>query len=365
MRKELNATKVKLNLDAFDESSEGSESESESDAANSESASSEADEAAIAVQRVRAMPTWRPVNAKGQRGRGKMEWGTRIIIYSLLAMMVPASAVGMAIVAIVKRTAPWLRPVAPTYETVKRCRFELRFLEEVRRAAYHPQPRFVVIPDRAACASFTQALAARRIAAAFRIRSIGFDETTKFGLASLTSNVQIEPTEGAPLQDVILRAAYCPLGGTAELQVKSIEVKCFSRLRDLLRRWREQFDRMYPNEVWSGPDPALCSLHRLGGGGGLISDTCNTARKSRELLAQLIAEQVQSHVGPAAWAAMSEAEREAAIRTHNIDCWQHLRNIFLAEMSAAQVRGLRHASSSLIPMAYGAMYLCAGKACAG
>lgn len=170
------------------------------------------------------------------------------------------------------------------------------------------------------------------------MRTLGFDETTKLGLASLTSNVQIEPTPGAKLEDVILRAAYCPLGGTAELQVQSIETKCFSRLRDFLRRWRGMFERMYPDEKWTGPDPALCSLHRLGGGGGIISDTCTTARKARRLLADMIAEGVQSHVSPETWAAMTEEERAAASRTHEVDCWQHMRNIFLAEMSAAQVR---------------------------
>lgn len=169
------------------------------------------------------------------------------------------------------------------------------------------------------------------------MRALGFDETTKLGMASLTSNLQIEPSEGAPLEDVIVRAAYCPLGGTAELQVQSIETKCFSRLRDFLRRWREMFEKMYPDQVWTGPDPSLCSLYRFGGGGAIISDTCSTARKARSLLAQLIAEQVREHHGAEAWELLSEAEREAAVRTHNVDCWQHLRNIFLAEMSAAQV----------------------------
>lgn len=150
--------------------------------------------------------------------------------------------------------------------------------------------------------------------------------------------MQIEPTKDATLQDVIVRAAYCPLGGTADLVVSSIETKCFSRLRDFLRRWKDMFERMFPSETWTGPNPAQCSLHRLGGGGALITDTCNTARKSRELLAELIARQVEDHLGADTWGAMSEEEREAAVRTHNVDCWQHLRNIFLAEMSKAQVR---------------------------
>lgn len=182
-----------------------------------------------------------------------------------------------------------------------------------------------------------QAIAARRVAAAYRVRSIGFDETTKLGMASLTSNVQIEPEMGAPLEDVILRAAYCPLGGTSDLQVKSIEAKCFSRLRDYLRRWEAMFRKMHPNGEWTGPDASHWSLHRLGGGGAIVTDTCNAARKARGLLAELVAEQVRSELGNDTWDAMTEDEREQASRTHCVDCWQHLRNIFLAEMSTAQV----------------------------
>ena len=91
-------------------------------------------------------------------------------------------------------------------------RFELRFIEE--------------------------ALAARRTAAAYAIRMLGFDETTKNGNPSITSNVIIEPTKGAVLEPVILRGAYCSAGGTSELIAKAIEDKCFMRLRDFLRRWK-------------------------------------------------------------------------------------------------------------------------------
>lgn len=277
---------------------------------------------AEALTRLSSMPTWRPIRGKGcGRGRAKMEWGTRVIIYSLLAMMVPPSAIGMAIVAIVTRTAHWLRPAAPTYETVQRCRFELRLVEEALAAA-------------------------RRVAAAFRLRSIGFDETTKLGNTSLTSNLQIEPTAGAAFEDVVLRAAYCPLGGTSELAVSSIETKCFSRLRDHLRRWKTQFEKMFPSDGWTGPDASMCSLHRLGGGGAIMSDTCNQARRSKQLLADLIAEQVEQHVGAEAWTALSDAERAALQRTHQCDCWQHIRNIFLSEMSAAQAR---HVQDELKP----------------
>lgn len=319
IKKEMNTTRVQLNLEVEREIESSDEDDDECEI--QEDYAEEEAEAVVALKRMKAMPTWRAVRGKGAgRGEKKLEWGTRLSIYALLAMMIPASAVGMAIVAIVKRTAPWLNPTAPTYETVKRCRFELRFIEE--------------------------ALAGRRIAAAHRVRSIGFDETTKFGNASLTSNVQIEPTEGAELEDVILRAAYCPLGATSELVCASIETKCFSRLRDFLRRWKAKFEDMHPNSTWTGPDPAGCSMHRLGGGGAIISDTCTTARKSRRLLAVEVARQVEGHIGTDAWEAMNETERHAAVRTHNVDCWQHMRNIFLAEMSAEMAR---HVKAELQP----------------
>lgn len=138
VRKELNMTKVQLNLELTeefdDELSDNEVSDAECSTAAVSASESEEDEADLALKRMRSMPTWKPVRGKGAgRGQAKMEWGTRLIIYSLLAMLVPPAAVGMAIVAIVRRTAPWLQPAAPTYETVKRCRFELRFVEEVCR----------------------------------------------------------------------------------------------------------------------------------------------------------------------------------------------------------------------------------------
>eukprot|EP00966_Prymnesium_polylepis_P005940 135865-Prymnesium_polylepis.1 len=137
------------------------------------------DEAAATKERynkvadqVEQMPTWRPVVGKGSgRGRAKTEWGTRVIIYSMLAMMCPAASVGAIIVNIVRRTAPWLNPVAPTPATVREMRFELRIVEET--------------------------LAGRRVAAAARVRQLGFDETTKFQDPSMVTSVLIEPTVGA------------------------------------------------------------------------------------------------------------------------------------------------------------------------
>lgn len=316
LNKEVNALRAQL-ASAPDDESAGSQSEvaevpseNDSDYVQQDDTHSSSQAAANeALERMRNMPEWRAVRGKGAgKGAAKIEWRVRLVIYAFLALMVPVSAVGMAIVMVVKLTAPWLRPTAPTYETVERCRFEyLRFLEE--------------------------AVSARRMAGCYKVRMLGFDETTKFGMASLTTSVTIEPTPGAELEDVVLRAAYCPLGGTSDLCVQSIERRCCARLRDHLRRWEAQFRKMFPGQEWTGPDANQCSLHRLGGGGAIMSDTCNSARCAKRLLSELVAQQVEDQLGADHWGKMSEDERNTVVRTHQIDCWGHIRNIFLEHMS--------------------------------
>lgn len=138
----------------------------------------------------------------------------------------------------------------------------------------------------------------------------------------------MEPSDGAPLEDVILKAAYLSTrGGCSEAIVDEIEGKCFARLRELLRKWEAQHKLMFPDVQWTGPDPSRCSLHRLAGGGALISDTCNAARKAKKLLGDLIQRQAEEHLrqqmGDEVWGALSEQEKEHYLRVHVLDCQQH------------------------------------------
>lgn len=104
----MNYTKVQLNLHVtpeFLEESDVSEDElpelerrnARDDRDWGEGVDSEHD-AAVALKRMRSMPTWRAVRGKGAgKGEAKLEWGTRLIIYSLLGMMVPPAAVGISV----------------------------------------------------------------------------------------------------------------------------------------------------------------------------------------------------------------------------------------------------------------------------
>jgi hypothetical protein len=227
----------------------------------------------------------------------------------------PPSAAGRNVVAIVKLAAPWLKPIEVTVRECQKIGYELTTVQE--------------------------ALSARQVAEAYAIKLIGFDETTDRHEPSITSNLRVQMTEGAPFETVILKAAYLATsGGTSEAIVAEIEGKCFERLRDLLRRWKKYFEKLYPSEEWTGPDPERCSLHRLAGGGGIISDTCNAARKAKRLLAELIQNQatavLREEMGAEAWDALRVEEKADLLRVHLLDCHQHMRNIFLNAMWTAQ-----------------------------
>eukprot|EP00966_Prymnesium_polylepis_P279670 6461100-Prymnesium_polylepis.1 len=102
------------------------------------------------------------------------------------------------------------------------------------------------------------------------------------------------------------------------------------------------FQLLFPGECWTGPDPEDLGLHQLGGGGGLASDTCSTARKTRRLLKERIAALVQEALG-SEWDKLDEEAQAARVRVHVIDCYNHMRNIFLAEMSRSQAAHVKAA----------------------
>ena len=196
---------------------------------------------------------WQLTRPKGSgRGAKMYPWQHRVAIWQQLLNGTPPSAIGVNICTVVKLTAPWLQPVEPTAATTRMERFSLGLAEE--------------------------AMAARRVAEAYAVRQAGFDETSKFQDPSMTTAVVIQPTEGAPMQTVICRAAYAIGGATSEACAEGIEAKCFERLRHHLRGWEATFRRLFPSLEWTGPDAERCGLQRLGGGGAVISDTCTQVR---------------------------------------------------------------------------------------
>lgn len=286
----------------------------------------ESDQNKGAAAKMASMPTWRHERVKGRRGGGmQLQFQHRLAILEQHANGTPPSAIGNNIVSVVKKVAPWLQPVCPSHREVQQIGFELPTMEE--------------------------ALAARRTAAAFRVRLLGFDETTDLQVPVLTSNVQVQDDEHSPVQDVVLKAAYLSTkGGTSEAVTSEIEDKCFARLRDLLRLWKKHHDRLFPDNVWTGPDVDNCSLHRLAAGGALMSDTCNAARKTKKLLTGLIQKQAESAFretyGDEAWESKPDDARTEMLRVYSLDCQHHLRNIWMGHMSVKQAQHVQQELSS-------------------
>lgn len=276
-----------------------------------------------AVQKLGLMPSWQHVRRKGARGGGmKLEHEHRVAILEQHANGTPPSAIGRNIISVVKKAAPWLQPVQPTVREIRQMGFELPMLEE--------------------------ALSARRAASAYSVRLIGFDETTDCQEPVLTSNIQIRDVEGGKLDDLVLKAAYLSTkGGTSQAIVSEIEEKCFARLRGHLYLWEKYHRSCYPDTPWTGPDPQMCSLHRLAGGGAIMSDTCNAALKAKRLLADLIRRQAEAayrqEFGDTAWDGLSDEIRDEKLKVYMLDCQQHLRNIWLGHSSRKQVCANRHA----------------------
>ena len=269
----------------------------------------DAGDAAAALVKIQSMPKWRPQRASGRGGGRTFGPDYRCLIYSMYSNCTPKSAIGPNLIAVVKATAPWLKPVPPSESLLIDCRFELRTACEV--------------------------CAAREVASAHAIKVLGSDETTKNGNASITSNVLIQPTPGADFKLVVLRGAYCSAGGTAEAIADAIETKCFARLRDQLVRWEATCLKLYPGYKWTGPSPKLLAMSRLAGGGAIQGDTCNTAQLTKEILTKMIGDQKRSEMGAEAWDALTEVEQVHVCRVHKLDCHNHMRNIFLAPMSKA------------------------------
>jgi hypothetical protein len=106
------------------------------------------------------------------------------------------------------------------------------------------------------------------------------------------------------------------------------------------------FHELYPAEKWMGPKPEDLSMARLAGGGAIQSDTCNTAEKAKSILAEMISAGKRAQIGEEAWAKFSTEEQQEITRVHKLDCHQHMRNIFLKEMSSAQAA---HVAAELKP----------------
>ena len=89
-----------------------------------------------------------------------------------------------------------------------------------------------------------------------------------------------------------------------------------------MQRWLETLEEIFPLYFNNIPRSDAMSIIKFHDSGGVTSYTCNSARKTRRLLVQSIEE------------AANQLSIEK-IRILEIDCWNHLCNVWLGGMTKA------------------------------
>jgi hypothetical protein len=119
----------------------------------------------------------------------------------------------------------------------------------------------------------------------------------------------------------------------------ALEKHLFKHLRELLGRARTEYERVAGEGSWPGPDPARIGMHMLSGA-TLLTDSCNAARAARTAVGEMLCEAIRAQPG---WELLTAAQQREKARYYSMDCFQHLRNIFLNHGSAQGASHLKEA----------------------
>ena len=140
-------------------------------------------------------------------------------------------------------------------------------------------------------------------------------------------NLIVGIMEDKELMPLILSSSMILEDETSEKQVAAVAamIRCGGRR---LQRWAEVIKQQFPDYVHDIPPPSAMNIGKLGSGGAITSDTCNGARKTRRLLVDVVKDAAKE---------MSTAQ----VIVFEIDCWGHLRNVWLNGMNVALSDELR------------------------
>ena len=251
---------------------EANDSDSDSDS------DSESDDQPATAQRTR----------RDERGRfGAADWRLRPLQWAQLARRTPPTAINTNISDVLRVYAPGAFAPQPCEQQLRKMRGELTIAGEC--------------------------IAAYRVAACLRILSFGWDESNKWGLGLLSSNMQIIERGASEPVNLVPRGATLTAGGTAKQIAKEIEEKIFLHLRKLLIGWRSCHQARFGEGSWAaaGPDPECIGMHRLSERTMLQSDTCNAARATKALVAEMAeaASRDKHGISDADWEAMDATAR--------------------------------------------------------
>mmetsp|Transcript_13403 Transcript_13403/g.29103 ORF Transcript_13403/g.29103 Transcript_13403/m.29103 type:complete len:910 (+) Transcript_13403:516-3245(+) len=215
------------------------------------------------------------------------------LIFEQLANGTPPASIPANIASHAAIITPGAKVVElPSLDFVRRCRPALRVLCET--------------------------LAAYRLDTAKEWEQLFTDGTGRRQVA--LQNLVLSIIEDDEIQPLVLSTSIILEDETSERQVEAI-VEMISTAGQRLERWTEVMEEMYPDYIHNIPDPSSMNIGKLGYGGALTTDTCNGARKTRRLLVDL--------VKTAAEEMMAAADAGTIARVLEVDCWNHLRNVWL------------------------------------
>ena len=263
------------------------------------------------VAAIRALAT----EGNGAKGHGRWwPWWVRAMVMEQLVNGTSPTAIPANLVSDAMYLVPFLEVHVPSVDFCRQMRSELRIV--------------------------TETLAAYRIAKAVNWRQLFTDGTSRRQTALLTAIIAIDGPDG-DLMPIVLRGAFVATGETSEVQVSDILEKAIARGGAKLKLFRETFEELFPGVAHDIPDGAEMNIAKLGGGGAVTSDNCNGALKVKRLLVEAVQDAVKAGHTDAEWEALPEAKRTELLATYEIDCWNHLRNVWLAKVSSALTARLK------------------------
>ena len=178
-------------------------------------------------------------------------------------------------------------------------------------------------------------LAAYQLALKGQWHQLFVDGTSRRQVALETLVIALE-NEAGDLKPLILSCACVVEGETSEQTCEAV-LKEIEEGATLIQDWREVHQRKYPDGKHDIPDAKEMNVGKLGRG-AISTDTANAARKQRRLLGEAIA------MAAAEWHELDRVKDCGDERLYNleVDCWNHLRNVWLGGMAKALGAHLNH-----------------------
>ncbi len=237
-------------------------------------------------------------------GKGQKVWPAEMDLYimELLVIGTPPASVPQAIASSVANLLEMDPEELPSISYVRGLRTAIRILGET--------------------------MAAYKLGKSGSWAQLFFDGTTRRQIPFQNLVIALDTDE--ELCSLVLSSCMIVEGETAKQQVEAV-LDMIETAGKRLDMWRAEISDMHPSFEHDIPDPSTMNIGKLEGG-AVTTDTCNAARSAKKLLCEEVL--------------AAAKERAANVpdgndpKVYEIDCFNHLRNIWLGASSKAMSKEL-------------------------